>query len=688
MRKLSLPSRRPAEWISSLPVCLMLLLVVFFNTSTDLHNQVLQAGEGIWSGYYQLRSDPVEPTCDPMIDIDKAVEREVEAREDDDLADLLGEAEIDRDAIRRSIEASQRACQSRHLQYQDTKDRITTPLRMFRGVEQGLAEITEVAPLLQRPILLLMLMICAATATFSRHQIAMRAIESRLDYRVSYSLQTVANLALLGSSWYFRDFSHETIPNMPAGRDLLHILWIACFALLSAVSFYRLIRMPDDLNDERSIVHAIMSVPLYTIMALVSSAYFFSAGFAQGVGLYLNALMAHIDIFVNVALYVWAGMMLKQTRLATLVFDVFRPWRMPPELLATVAVVVAAVPTAYTGASGIFVIAAGAVIYSELRAAGARRQLALAATAMSGSMGVVLRPCLIVVVIAMLNREVTTSDLFTWGALVFALSAVMFLLITMTINRQGPLKLAPAREAVPEMLQALRPLLPYALLIAAVIVFYNLALGVSLDEFSAPRILPIMLISVLVYEALRFKGREVATAAGRGVHRGFESTLRFATNDTTAEIGALMLLFGLSISLGGVIERAGVMEHFPEAFSNPWVAMGIMVLMLVGLGMIMDAFGAVILVTATVATVAYQSGIHPVHFWMVTLVSFELGYLTPPVSLNHLLTRQVVGDEEVRLSRMSEGTFYQRHERIVMPMLVMGTTLLLVAFVPLFFYAL
>jgi len=112
-----------------------------------------------------------------------------------------------------------------------------------------------------------------------------------------------------------------------------------------------------------------------------------------------------------------------------------------------------------------------------------------------------------------------------------------------------------------------------------------------------------------------------------------------------------------------------------------------MVLILVVLGMIMDAFGAVILVTATVATIAYSSGIHPIHFWMVTLVAFELGYLSPPVALNHLLTRQVVGEAEVLAAQQEEGTFYQRHERIIMPLIAMGISLVLVAFVPLLFYA-
>jgi TRAP-type C4-dicarboxylate transport system permease large subunit len=144
-----------------------------------------------------------------------------------------------------------------------------------------------------------------------------------------------------------------------------------------------------------------------------------------------------------------------------------------------------------------------------------------------------------------------------------------------------------------------------------------------------------------------------------------------------------LLLIGCSVSIGGVIERSGMMEMFPHSFDSAWSAMLLLVFILVILGMIMDAFGAVILVSATIATIAYQSGIHPVHFWMVTLVAFELGYLSPPVALNHLLTRQVVGEAEVELALQEGDTFYQRHERIIMPLIVMGIALVIVAFVPL-----
>ena len=92
--------------------------------------------------------------------------------------------------------------------------------------------------------------------------------------------------------------------------------------------------------------------------------------------------------------------------------------------------------------------------------------------------------------------------------------------------------------------------------------------------------------------------------------------------------------------------------------------------------------------SATIAEVAYQSGINPVHFWMVVLVAFELGYLSPPVALNHLLTRQVVGEDEFTQAGLEVRglSFWKRYERILLPLLVMGIALIVVAYGPLLFY--
>jgi TRAP-type C4-dicarboxylate transport system permease large subunit len=101
--------------------------------------------------------------------------------------------------------------------------------------------------------------------------------------------------------------------------------------------------------------------------------------------------------------------------------------------------------------------------------------------------------------------------------------------------------------------------------------------------------------------------------------------------------------------------------------------------------MAMDALGAVILVSGTVAPIAYANGIDPVHFWMMALVGFELGYLHPPVGLNILLARQVAGPD-AQLENFPEATFFKRYEHFIVPCLVVGAALFVVAFVPFLWY--
>jgi TRAP-type C4-dicarboxylate transport system permease large subunit len=128
------------------------------------------------------------------------------------------------------------------------------------------------------------------------------------------------------------------------------------------------------------------------------------------------------------------------------------------------------------------------------------------------------------------------------------------------------------------------------------------------------------------------------------------------------------------------------MSLVPESFGSTWVTMAVLVVIMVLVGMTMDALGAVVLVSVTVARIAYANDIDPVHFWMMVLCAFELGYLTPPVALNHLLARQVIGEpSHVEVVDPQEG-FFAQYEHVVLPMMIMGTALVLVAFVPLFFY--
>ena len=199
-------------------------------------------------------------------------------------------------------------------------------------------------------------------------------------------------------------------------------------------------------------------------------------------------------------------------------------------------------------------------------------------------------------------------------------------------------------------------------------------------------ILPVILLAIVIFDKLRRHEPRMPELPHETKHSerriGLEEAIRSATTDTIGHIGALILLMALSVAVGGTIERSGIMEMVPHSFGNIWLALTLLMFLLVFVGMIMDPFGAVILVTATVAPVAYNNGIHPVHFWMIVLTAFELGYLSPPVALNQLLTRQVVGEKEMEDAdeEVRHESFYYRYERWILPLIVMIPALILVVY--------
>lgn len=693
--RLRIANRSIGEWISTLPTVVILLITIFLASGEIIHSQLLKFGEYHWDEYFLLRATQNAPTCERERDIEAELARTIAEREasvaDDPLAALLG-SDIDADAIRRSLERSQQVCLDRWERYERVESRITPGVIAYRTLETSVAMAVTELGAYKRLLLCLLLLICAATATSTRHHIGLRPIRTRRDHYVSVSVQLVANLMLMTSAIVYRQREMAAIADgIQVNHFYLHVFWIAGFALLALINISQLVRPPADRMDPGgSWGKAILTIPLYSFMCLSAGTQFMLSGYYHGMSVYLGMMMELSTLFLNLGLYIWIGMMLKQTRMAQLVFNVFRPWHLSPELLCFVVLLVTALPTAYTGASGIFVIAAGAVIYGELMRAGARPQMALATTAMSGSMGVLLRPCLLVVIIAALNNAVTTAELFSSGLKVFFLTIILFFIFSQ-FARQEPARIAPFREALPQSIRLLGPLIPYVVILLLVVLFFRYGLDRRLDEFSAPIILPVVMLAILFYEYVllgKSKRAELAhdvEAEGHVRPTGFEHALRTATSETTVHIGALLMLMALSVSVGGIVERGGLMEAIPSDFASIWGAMAIITGVLVLTGMFMDPMGAVLLVNAIVAPIAVSAGIDPLHFWIVALVSFELGYVTPPVALNHLLTRQVVGDDEVERAKLSTGSFWSRYEKFLLPICVLFSALLIISFLPLAF---
>jgi TRAP-type C4-dicarboxylate transport system permease large subunit len=656
---------------------LLLMFTLLLGMGNSLHSRLLWVGEQVWPNYYLLNPNATEPDCQLELDVDAEVSKRLAAYRPD--PDDLFSSPPNPSALRKSLERNLQLCEGQHALYQQNLEHATPALGVFKTVEQGLAGFLLNNIGLSKYLFIAMFAMAAAIAALDTDHIALRLPRNRAEWRFSQGVQFMVNGLMVFSLYSYLG----KLASSPGSQSESHLqyAWAAVFGLFMVINLVRMVNVPKRIRAGGLSLSSGLVIPLYCSMGLIAMSYFFFVnGYASGLAIYFGMMSNLSSMFINIGLYVLVGMVLKQTQLPELLLSVIKPYNLPAPALASVIIFSTAFPTAFTGASGIFILAVGGVIYDELRRAGAGRQLSLATTAMSGSLGVVLNPCLLIVVVAALNKEVTTTEMYGWGFWVFLMSATLFSLVV--CKTEGNWRPRPGPGAFRESVARLKPLLPYVFVAAAVILGIWSILGLKFNEYSAPMILPLVMLALVVLDA------------GPNNRSGDESRMQAfwrrsasAAGESAVHIGALLALIGFSICLGGILERSDIVQAlFPEHLTSPWIAMLVIVFMLTFIGMVMDPFGAVILVSATIAQPAIHLGIDPLHFWIVCLVAFELGYLSPPVALNHLLTRQVVGESEV-LAAERTGSFWHRYERLLLPLAVMGPTLLIVAFAPLLFYA-
>lgn len=698
------------EWISAFVVLVLLLLTLIIGTGEMIHGQLLRMGERLYGDpatgmqYSFLRAEPTQPQCDRNVDVDAKVNQQMKADAADEYADFFGvRSEAD---IRAAVMQAQQVCEESYMFYDKAVTHMQEhpSIRAYRSFETSFFGIFKFGTENRALLLIIMVVFAAISATLKTHHIGLRSPTTKIDFRV-YSIAMLIGNSFLAFSSYSQ---YQSVLNSGVAMGemkYIYWLWMILFSVLTLISLFQVLKPPKPTREGGGLGLAFLSVPLYAYMAIATGVNFtFFMDYPMGQGIYLGQLVEFSSIFLNLALFIWAGMLLKQTRVVDKFLNILRPWNLAPETLTWLILLAAALPTAYTGASGIFVIAAGAIIYKEVWNAGGRRQFALAATAMSGSLGVVLRPCLLIVVVASLNKEVTTDLLYHYGMYVFLLSSTLFLVISLFFA-ETKFRIAPIGVAAPKSGQAFLAVIPYIVIFVLVWLFYKYALSTDLNEFTAPVMMPVILLMVVLFDKLRHEPAplppvghwdetlnisanttqpqaKIELAPIREV--GFWKSMHISTSETVGHIGALVILMALSVSVGGLLERMEIMEAFPTDINSTILVITMIVCVMIFVGMIMDPFGAVILISATVAPVAYQYGIDPVHFWMITLIGFELGYVTPPVALNHLLARQSIGDAEVAEAdaEVRHMSFYYRYERWILPVIVLLPAMLIIAYVP------
>jgi len=362
---------------------------------------------------------------------------------------------------------------------------------------------------------------------------------------------------------------------------------------------------------------ALLGAPLFAIIAASAMLGFLREGIdLQAIAIEFYGI-AEMPILLAIPLFTFAGYLLSASgaprRLVRLT-NALLGWM--PAGLAIVALATCAFFTAFTGASGVTIIAVGALLFPALQQAGYPEKFSLGLVTSAGSLGLLFAPSLPLILYGIV-AEISVEDLFLAGLLPGFLMLLTLSGYSIWKNRAvrvplGDFSWREVGEAVREAAWEI-PL--------PIVVLGGIYSGYfAISEAAAVTALYVLVVDVAIL-------REIPL-------RKLPAVMR----ESMVLVGGILVILGMSLASTNYMIDAGVpqklLDFVSGLVSGEFTFLLLLLVFLLALGAILDIFSAIVLVVPLILPVALRYGVDPVHLGIVFLATMQLGYITPPVGLN------------------------------------------------------
>lgn len=368
------------------------------------------------------------------------------------------------------------------------------------------------------------------------------------------------------------------------------------------------------------LVLAALGVPLFAIFALATM-----LGYTKIAGVDLAVLVGEIHKLTEapaltaLPLFTLAGFLLAESRSPQRMVRLTRAllgWL--PGGLAIVTLIACAIFTAFTGASGVTIIALGGLLLPALRRDHYPERFSYGLLTSSGSLGLLFPPSLPVILYGLVS-QVPVNDLFLAGLLPGLFLVLIVSLFSAFVMREAPLYPFRGEEAL-KALWEIRYELPLPFLILG---------GIYGGFFTVSEAAAVMAVYVFVVEVFLY--RDISL-----------KQLPAITAEAMALLGAIILILGAALGFTNfLVDQEIPMRLFQwfKGFIHTklefLIALNIFVLVF---GALLDVFSAMIVLPPLILPIARNYGVDPVHLGVIFLTNLEIGYFTPPMGINLFLS--------------------------------------------------
>jgi len=290
--------------------------------------------------------------------------------------------------------------------------------------------------------------------------------------------------------------------------------------------------------------------------------------------------------------------------------------------------------TAFTGASGVTIIALGGLLYPLLLKQMYPKNFSLGLMTSSGSLGLLFPPSIPLILYGLV-AQVSVDELFLAGIIPGTLMILIIGAYSIVKTKSLEIKKSPFHlgEALGSLREAIWEIpLPF-------IILFGIYGGIlTVGEAAAVTVVYVIVVESFIYKDLHPL-----------------KDLPRIMRESMVLVGAILIILGTAMGFTNYLideqipmQLLGFMKQYIHDPLTFLIALNVFLLLV---GCMMDIFSAIIVVVPLIVPIAKSFDVNMVHLGIIFLTNLEIGYSTPPVGINLFIASSRFNEPIVRLYR-------------------------------------
>jgi C4-dicarboxylate transporter DctM subunit len=362
---------------------------------------------------------------------------------------------------------------------------------------------------------------------------------------------------------------------------------------------------------------ALLGTPLFIIISASALLSFHLVGIDSSIVIIEMYRLAKTPMLIAIPLFAFAGYVLAESGAPGRLVRVSKAilgWL--PGGLAVVVLFACTLFTAFTGASGVTIIALGGLLLPALLSEKYPERFSLGLVTTSGSLGLLLPPSLPLILYGVVTKT-SIDQLFVAGIVPAVLLVVLLSLFSVYKGLEA--QVPSSRITLREVVDAIR-VAKWELPLPAVVLA-----GIYSGYFAISEAAAITAFCVVVVEVAMYRDVKV-----RDLPQIMQKSMVL--------VGGILVILGAALALTNYMIDAEVpmklLDFLKVHIESKLVFLIMLNIFLLLVGCMIDIFSALVVVVPLISPIAQAYGIHPVHLGIIFLVNLGIGYSTPPVGMN------------------------------------------------------